>query len=321
MAHGGLTVEQLYREGLATEAAVQHALASGVDADDGPRSIAELVACSLDPDCAAGMADNLVRDDTFTATTRTTETSVDTVTQQVVDDFTTTQRDVFFSIPTAEQFLAEWENAFAGFAANAAAAGLGSGDVAQMLDPLSGFMQKSLQEYLGKIFQQAQDTGESPFRLSGVEGQDGVILGTRPGGTTLVDTKRNTVTKVDQTTAGRTDQSQTTTPTSGERQGEGVSSDSSLTETGQETSAAKVSTEVRSEDVITENIIGRDAIVPILKFSPTDFFVDKFKQEPGLSEEEVKSRFIGALSTEIRTSAPRIRPRGGTPTSVSARRV
>ena len=338
MAHGGLTVEELFRQGRAVPGAVAHAQeefggggseADGIDVTN--MTPLEYLACLADSDCVERMEEfeeDLLSDsaaatapeDTFTRTDRDTTTETDAITRTLVEDITQTQTQVFFSLPTAEQFLNDFENSFAGFAANAAAAGLGSGDVNQMLDPNSGFMRKLLTEYIGEIAQRALD-GEDPLEFQGQDNQEGVPLGDRPGVTTITDTDRDTTVDSTQDTVSRTDESRSVQETSGDDP-QSVQQDSVLDEHTADTVHSQSDTDVHAEEHVTEELIQRDLIAPVNKFTPTDFFLNKFASEgAGEDEAAVTERFLGSLSTEIRTSAPRIRPRGGTPTSVSARRV
>ena len=65
------------------------------------------------------------------------------------DESITQRTRVFLDIPTPEEFLDDFSNAFSGFAQRMVQGGLSGADLNTMLDPSSGFMQSMLGEYMG----------------------------------------------------------------------------------------------------------------------------------------------------------------------------
>ena len=283
----------------------------------------ELVACMLDPECAAKLVSNLGGDTGDTAVDRTTQTARDTFTRETVDEITNQIQRVFFAVPTPEEFLNDFGNAFSGFVANAAEAGLGGSDLQQLQDPRSGFMQQMLSEFMGEISQRAAK-GEEIFELAGLGGEPEKV-GDRPGQRVETETERTTRLETEAATRGTT--RTITTPVdgveggaAGEEAGEPVTR--TTTEAGGETGTTETEAERRSVFEETEEIFQRPNITPIFKFSPSNFLLQRFGGETaeGATPEEKRDRFLGRLSTELRTSAPKVRPRE-TSVAVSARRA
>jgi hypothetical protein len=260
-----------------------------------------------------------------TAVSRTTTTAQDSFTKETTDEIIQQTQRVFFAVPTPEEFLNEFGNAFSGFIANAEEAGLSGGDINQMRDPSSGFMQQMLDEYRGELAQMAA-RGEDPFELAGLGGEQ-VQVGERPG--QRVETETERVSRLETEAATRGGSTTITTPlgtTAGEggeaQEPSGPPSTRTVTEGGTETGTA-VSTADRTRTFEeTEEIVQRPNITPIFKLSPTTFFLQRFNPGPveGETPEEGRERFLGKLATELRASAPRQRPRGGS-VAVSARRT
>ncbi len=332
MPHGGRTLAELQAEGVTDSRLIQHAIFEEEQAaqeNDAEGITATLVECILNPSApgcdevlAAATGDTPTGDEppVDTSTTTTTDRNVeqDSVTMRVVDSITQTTQQVFFNVPTAEQFLNEFENSFAGFAANAAAAGLGSADVQQMLNPQSGFMQQLFQSYIGEITQRALND-EDPFVLQGQDGQTPVAIGERPGPTTTTEEDRTTET-TEETDTTVTEDTRSTTRAEDEAQ----QRDQQGTTREQTRATGTEESTFRGEETITEELFQRDAIQPIFRLTPTNFFLQQFGTNvtDDLGEgKEARDKFIGILATQIRASAPRIRPRGGSPTSISTRRV
>lgn len=295
--------------------------------NDGEGITATLIECLLNPSApgcdevlAAATTGDEAPEDTSTTTITDRNVEQDSITTRVVDSLTKTTQQVFFNVPTAEQFLNEFEKSFAGFAANAAAAGLGAGDVQQMLNPQSGFMQQLFQQYLGEIAQRALD-GEDPFVLQGQDGQTPVAIGERPGPTTTTEEDRTTETTEETDTTVAEDTRSTT-----RAEDEAQQRDQQSTTREQTSSTGTEDSSFRGEEQITEELFQRDAIQPILRLTPTNFFLQAFGSDvtDDLGEgKEGRDKFIGILATQIRAAAPRVRPGGGGPTltSVSARRT
>ncbi len=233
------------------------------------------------------------------------------------DEFITQRTRTFLDVPTPEQFLDNFSNALSGFAQQAGAAGLSGGDLNALLDPASGMMQTLLQEYMGNLAERAAK-GEDLFEVVGAEGGGEEFIGSRLGRGTeqtfervtriqaeeILKERGETVTAenitrvIDEETQARSEaiaRSQDTTTTTKE--------DKTTTQKGDSTFEE------------TEDLFRRPQLAPVFKFSPTNFLTGRFDAE------EMDERAIGRLATEIRASAPRNRPRGGTPTAVSARRA
>ncbi len=280
----------------------------------------DLIACLFDPECAASLADQ-VGEDTATSTTTTTSSSgtsskVSTVATDV-DEVTSIARRVFFDIPTPEEFLDDFENAFAGFAQSMRDSGLGDTDLKAMLDPSTGFIQSMFSEYMGKVAQRAQQ-GEELFELVGTEGQP-VKVGEREGQVTQVETTRVTRTEAEailrQNGQEVTESAiQTVIKESGE-----VSEADRKTITGSSgttsaTEESTVTTTAATKETVTEELFSRPGVARVFKFSPSDFLVEKFDAE------DIDDVSVGMLATLIRANAPRRRPQTSA-VSTSARRT
>lgn len=289
---------------------------------------ANLLDCLRDPDCR----DSLTADDDSgaggdTAVDRTSSSATDTFTRETVDELTKQTRRVFFAVPTPEEFLDDFGNAFAGFAANAADAGLSGGDLQQLQDPASGFMQKMLGEFMGEIAQRAAK-GDEVFELAGLGGETKKV-GDRPG--QRIETESERRTRIESESSGGGSSTTVTTPVGEEAEGAAADGASraereattrTVRESTSETTDRTVESESRTTFEETEQIFQRPNITPVLKFAPSDFLLQRFASETaeGASPEEKRERFLGKLATELRTSAPKVRPRGGS-TAISARRT
>ena len=333
MPHAGMTPGQLWAIGADTPERIAHAEEQEA-AESGENTAEELaaliVACSRDPEgpgCQE-LIDNLPGDpdggpsaleDTQTTTITDRNVEVDSTTTRIIDSLTKTTQQVFFTVPTAEQFLNDFETSFSAFGQNAVAAGLGDADFEQMMNPQTGFMQQMFQEFIGDIAQRALE-GEDPFQLQGQDGQEPIAIGDRPGETTTTETEQTT--RGTEESATRVDENQDSTTTAGDESQDRDSS-SSLTEDSSKTSDDTLT--ANDETQTTEELFQRDSIQPIFKTTPTAFLLRLFGEDlGGESDTPIEERFIGALSTQIRAAAPRRRPGAGNVNiggSVSARRV
>ncbi len=295
--------------------------------EDEEESLDDFLRCLFDPECADNLTSNLDGD---TAVDRTSSSATDTFTRETVDEITNQIRSVFFAVPTPEEFLDDFGNAFAGFAANAADAGLAGGDLAQLQDPASGFMQKMLGEFMGEIAQRAAK-GDEVFELAGLGGETKKV-GDRPG--QRIETESERKTRIESEASGGGSSTTVTTPVGEEAEGAAAGGADGTSRAEQEatTRTVKESTSDVTDRTVesdssrvfeeTEQIFQRPSITPVLRFTPSDFLLQRFASETaeGASPEEKRERFLGKLSTELRTSAPKVRPRGGS-TSISARRT
>jgi hypothetical protein len=222
----------------------------------------------------------------------------------------------YFEVETPEKFLDTFMNAFAGFALSASEAGLGGADLETMLDPGSGFMQSMLTEYIGRQAQIAA-SGENPYEVVGVGGGE-EFLGERTGDVSKTEIKRMTRVEAEETLRR---QGQTVTSENIQRtidddfqsqQSALTTTSTGETKTDTDTSSEQLST---SEFTETEQIFSRNRLDQVFKFSPSDFLKGRFNAE------ELDESAVGRIATEIRASAPRRRPIGGTQTAISARRA
>lgn len=346
MSHQGRSVQELWSSGVREVSTLQHAamdeggtltfiehlspesrqeaIESGVipeeqlDVLEGGGSLEDLLNNLLDGTDAGGPAESI------------TETGARGVVGETTRDITATEQTQFLElinrisreyidVPTAEELLNNFENAFAGFAANATEAGLDQGDVQAMLDPRSGFMQSMLQEYMGEIAQKAE-AGEDIYDVVGVDGGE-EFLGTRAGDVVSETIGRMSRTQAEEVLRQRGEQItnesvQRVIDEDFQQQQSSLAetTDLTVTETGETISGT--TGETRLEE--TEEIYARPRVTPVFAFSPTEFFLTRFAPGTEGTPEEVRERFLGRMSTEIRTSAPG--RRAGTGTTVAGAR-
>lgn len=281
-----------------------------------------LAACMFDPDCSKALGDQ-IGGDTASSSVGTSSTSGSSSSSSVSKQFTSVDeainvaQRVFFDIPTPEQFLDNFENAFAGFAASMRDAGLGDTDLRAMLDPSTGFIQSMFSEYMGKVAQRAQ-AGESPYELVGLEGETKQV-GQREGDVVETDTTRLTVVEAEEILRKSGQQvTQSAVDSIIKESGKKSSSDSqetsSSSQTDSGTSKSTSTTKATSKTVVTENLFSRPGVARVFKFSPTDFLLEKFDVD------NVDDVSTGMLSTLIKANAP-LRRRSTGAVSVAARRT
>lgn len=281
-----------------------------------------VIACLFDPDCAKELEDAIGGNTATSVNTSTTSVSsgssskVSTVITDI-DEVTSIARRVFFDIPTPEEFLNDFENAFAGFAKSMRDAGLPQTDLAAMLDPSTGFIRTMFSEYMGKVAQRAQE-GEEIFELVGTEGQT-VQVGEREGQVTTIETTR--VTRAEAETILRKSGQDVTESAinsiikeSGEVSDVDSKTSTVSSDTSTSTEKSTTTTKASTKETVTEELFSRPGVARVFKFSPTDFLVDKFNAE------DIDDVSVGMLSTLIRANAPRRRPQTSA-VSVSARRT
>lgn len=273
-----------------------------------------------EPSGPAGPAGSITQTGTGARTGETEIDSTRTTTTQSLELIKQISRE-YIDVPTAEEFLDNFETAFSGFAANAAEAGMSSADIDTLLDPRSGFMQSMLQEYMGNLAQRAQ-AGEDIFEVVGVGGQE-ERLGTRTGDITETAIGRMTRTEAEQilTERGEEITSESIQSTIDEdfqtRQETMATTTEETTTSTQEEITGETGT-TRFEE--TEELFSRPRVTPVFRFSPTEFLLTRFASGTEGTPEEVKERFIGALTTQLRASSPRQVNRGGT-VAIAARRT
>ncbi len=291
----------------------------------------DIVACLFDPDCARRMQDAVGGDTATssiggdTATSSITDTTISasgksskvSTTITDVDEVTDVARRVFFDIPTPEQFLDNFENAFAGFASSMKDAGLGDTDLRAMLDPSTGFIQSMFSEYMGKIAQRAQ-AGEELYELAGLTGETKQV-GQREGQVIETETTRLTVTEAEEILRKSGQEITTSAVESIIKESGKVSAAESKTTTAiseaqDAISKSTVKTTATAKEITTENLFSRPGVARVFKFSPTDFLIEKFDAE------EISDVSVGMLSTLIKANAPLRRRQTGA-VAVSARRT
>jgi hypothetical protein len=174
-------------------------------------------------------------------------------------------------------------------------AGLSQTDIAAALDPGSGIMDTFMEEYMGELSQRAA-RGEDIFEVVGLEGEP-EFLGTRPGAVTTTEITRMTTTEAervlresgqevtqesvsqlitsDEDEQRRRQEAQTTTTTT----------DQTVRETEEETT--RFVGETRFEE--TQEIWRQPQVVPVFKFSPTEFLQERFP-DPGMLSTVVRAR-------------------------------
>lgn len=344
MSHAGRSVQDLWDNGVREVSTLQHAaLDEGgtLDFIEGlsPESRQEAIETGVVPSENLISADDLIdrimsgRDDADSGPAEEiTESGARTTIGETIRDITGTESTEFLElveqisreyidVPTNEEILDNFETAFSGFAANASEAGLSQADIQTMLDPRSGFMQSMLQEYMGEIAQRAQ-AGEDLFEVVGVDGGE-EFLGTRTGDVVSETIGRMSRTQAEEVLRERGEQVtnesvQRTIDEDFQQQQSSLSETTDQTTTQTEETTSGTTGQTRFEG--TEEIFRRPRVTPTFAFSPTEFFLTRFAPGTEGTPEEVRERFLGQMATEIRASAPRQRPGGGS-VAISARRT
>ncbi|KKK56646.1 hypothetical protein LCGC14_3062440, partial [marine sediment metagenome] len=223
------------------------------------------------------------------------------------DEFIFQRNRVYIDVPTPEEFLDDFSNAFAGFGQDMLAAGMSPADLNILLDPGSGLMSGLLNEYMGNLAQRAA-RGEDLFDIAGLGGGE-QFLGTRAGRRTDTTFGKKTVSKAKQTITRmtRTQAEEVLRQTGREVTNENVKSvidgdvqrqrESIATTQDQTTSATEDTTRTETgttEEDITrtetgrsifveqEELFRRSKVTPIFKFSPTDFLGERFGGDTGM---------------------------------------
>lgn len=180
----------------------------------------------------------------------------------------------FFDVPTPEEFLDDFEVAYAGFLEGMKENGLGPSQIALALDPATGLMDSLMAEYMGGLAERA-NAGEDIFGLVGTE-EDFELIRTEPG------TESKTKGQQESVTAGSGSSKSSSTSGSGS-----TSADSSK-------STSKGTSESTFKD--KTQVFSRPKIAAVFKFSPTDFLDERFHGDAGElatfveSEKGVRSR-------------------------------
>ncbi|KKN84469.1 hypothetical protein LCGC14_0289310 [marine sediment metagenome] len=322
MPHGGRSTQELFAAGVTDAGMLQHALF-----EEGQATSGEDMESLLDCISAGNSVDECMDADAGDDGQATSSTGTRTEDSQVQEQLTGTEKITseevisqlnreYFEVETPEKFLDTFMNAFAGFALSASEAGLEGGDLATMLDPGSGFMQTMLTEYIGRQAQIAA-SGENPYESVGVGGGE-EFLGERTGDVSRTDIRRMTRVEAEQQLR-RDGKSVTTESIQSAIDEDFRSQQSALTTTSTEETKTETDTSTEqissSEFTETEQVFSRNRLDQVFKFSPTDFLKGRFNAE------ELDESAVGRIATEIRASAPRRRPIGGTQTSISARRA
>jgi hypothetical protein len=242
-----------------------------------------------------------------------TERDIVSTTTAQFDELIKQVSRVYVDVPTPEEFLDDFSNAFVGYAQDMVEAGMSQGDINLMLDPGTGFMQTMLNEYMGNLAQRAA-RGEDLFDIAGLEGAP-ELVGTRPGAVTEQEITRMTRTQAEQVLKERGEevtnesvqsvidddfQQRQSAMTARMEETVVTTTEETLTETG----------ERRFEE--TEEIFQRPRVTPIFKFSPGEFLQERFGDD------------LGQLSVQIRGrkgEAARIRQTAAGGPVVSARRT
>lgn len=197
---------------------------------------------------------NLTTETTTTGRTRGRDVSI---TEQV------SRR--FVGVPTEEQFLNNFENAFVGFTQGMLERGASPADVNLARSGASGLMDMLMDEYMGELSQRAA-RGEDIFELVGTEGVY-ELLRTEPG------TESRTI-------------------GTGERVSEQETVSTQISPTTQESAEAEpapTSTSTsRFEDVETREstfkevteVLSLPEISAVFKFSPTQYLTQRFGDNP-----------------------------------------
>lgn len=327
MPHGGRTSQELFAAGITDPTMLQHALfdESQVAPTGDLDGLIECINAGNSVDECLGQAGDegegeegpgdTTRVGTVREDIRVQEqlTGVEKITSE---ELTTQLSREYFEVQTAEKFLDDFFNAFAGFAQSASAAGLSGGDIETMLNPASGFMQSMLTEYIGQQAQRAA-AGEDIYEVVGVDGQE-EFIGTRTGDVTRTEVRRMTRTEAEETLRRQgetvtTESIQQTIDADMQSQQSAITTitDQEVT-TQRDTTREQIGVSEFREEV---EIFARPRLDQVFKFSPSDFLQQRF------GAEELDESAIGRIATEIRASAPRVQPRGGITTSVGARRA
>lgn len=218
---------------------------------------------------------------TTTGVSRTTGQGV-TTGRTVGTEFSITQQISrrFFDVPTEEEFLNNFENAFSGFLRGMGEKGLGGNDISLALDPATGLMDMLLADYMGNIAQRA-DQGEDIYELVGTEANYGLIRH-EPGSESVTRGRGHQETRGGTTETGET--VSTDTSVSGKPGEEGkVTSTSEQVSTRENISTQEHITDDTRESRFREitEVLARPQIAAVFKFSPTEFLEERFQGDAG----------------------------------------
>ena len=334
MPHGGRSVDEVLamtepRGGAAmTQLMLSHALfeEEAAATDDGSLDLDAIL--DGDEDATEGAEGDGSSTGSSTSTgsqVSEEDLSITGLDQQFTEEVIERVEREFFDVQTPEAFLDDFFTSFSGFAVNAAAAGLSDADFEQMIDPQSGFMQQMLGEFIGEQASRAL-AGETPYEVVGVQGEP-EFIGTREGDQSTTSFRRMTRTEAEQQlqrdgiTVTEESIQQTIDDDFAQQQASATQTSESTQTTTEDTVDIETGT---SEFSSTQDVFSRPEVAQVFKFSPTDFFLQKFALPEGLEQnQEGTDKFIGMISTQIRAAAPRNRPGGGGPTgtTISARRA
>ncbi|KKN01205.1 hypothetical protein LCGC14_1130060 [marine sediment metagenome] len=257
---------------------------------------------------AAGRAEStsLTGDVSISGTSQQTRTGTETVTSEETIrgmEFISQRKRVYIDVPTPEAFLDDFSNAFAGWGQDMLAAGMSPADLNILLDPGSGLMSGLLNEYMGNLAQRAA-RGEDLFDIAGLGGGE-QFLGTRAGERSVTVTKaERKITRITRTQAEeilrQTDRDvtneniQSVIDDDVQRQQESIA-------TARDKTTATATTGTTKEDITrkeettsvfaqTEELFRRPEVMPIFKFSPTDFLGERFDGDVGKLATFVQSK-------------------------------
>ena len=326
MPHGGLTVEQLIAAGASVEA-IQHAMqegtfpgaGEGTTTDEQAQALIDYLAGLVvdppegpeGPGGPGGPGGPEGAEGTDTSVTGQTDINRDSIINEIQDFVTQRSLTQFVDIPTADEFLDNFQVGFTTYIGGLVDAGELSSSDAQIARENSNFF---LNDYLAELGSRAA-AGENIFKVVGVPGggsfQDALEqarltedLGTRPGGTTVVETTAEGTVAEETTEQVVGTQTQVTdgVPSTVARDTEETVVSTTAT-TGQTTSV--------TEDI--EQIVSRPNLAVVNILSPIDFLNQKFPS-------------AGALATTIRgrfgtASSQALRARSGSPLATGTRRV
>jgi hypothetical protein len=220
-----------------------------------------------------------------------TERDITGTTTREFDELIRQISRVYIDVPTPEEFLDDFSNAFMGYAQDMVEAGMSQGDINLMLDPGTGFMQTMMSEYMGNLAQRAA-RGEDLFDIAGLEGAP-ELIGTRPGAVTVQEITRMTREQAEQVLRERGEQ--VTTESVQRTIDEDVQRQQSAITTTQD----EVTTETRDETLTetgerrfeeTEEIFRRPRVAPVFRFSPGEFLQERFGDDIGQLAIAVKGR-------------------------------
>jgi hypothetical protein len=223
-------------------------------------------------------------------------------TRDITGETTTTQDEfirqisrTYIDVPTAEEFLNNFENAYAGFLQGMRETGLSQTDITAALDPGSGIMDTFMDEYMGELAQRAA-RGEDIFEVVGLEGEP-VLIGERPGEVTTTEITRMTTTEAErvlresgqEVTQESVSQLITADEEEQRRRQEAMTTTTTTDQTVRETEeeTTRFAGERRFEE--TEQLFERPRVVPVFKFSPTEFLQERFP-DPGMLSTVVRAR-------------------------------